>query len=64
MDSGLELWDSNHGLLPGEEVSMELQSEAGHRFVSVLEGTVTGVTAQKVSIKGTDVFTSKENGES
>ena len=56
----LELWDSNHGLLPGEKVSMELQSEAGRKFVSVLEGTVTTVTEQKVSIKGTDMFRSRE----
>ena len=60
----LELWDANHGLHNGEEVSMELQvelpSEAGDRVVSVLEGTVTAVTEQKVSIKGTDVFTLRE----
>ena len=56
----LELWDSNHGLLPGEEVAMQLQSEAGRKFVSVLEGTVTTVTEQKVSIKGTDMFRSRK----
>ncbi len=63
----LELWDANHGLHLGEEVSMELQmelqSEAGHRIVSVLKGTITAVTEQKVSIKGTDVFTPRENVE-
>ena len=60
----LELWDANHGLHLGEEVSMEFQmelpSEAGHRVVSVLEGTVTAVTEQIVSITGTDVFTLRE----
>ncbi len=60
----LELWDANHGLHNREEVSMELQvelpSEAGHRIVSVLEGTITVVTEQKVTIKGTDVFTLRE----
>ena len=59
----LELWDSNHGLLPGEGVSMELQSEAGRKFVSVLDGTVTAVAGQKVTIKGTD-FISRESVES
>ena len=60
----LELWDSNHGLLPGEKVSMELQSEAGDRFVSVLEGTVTTVAEQKITISGTDVFKSRGTRES
>ena len=42
------------------ELQVELPSEAGHRVVSVLEGTVTAVTEQMVSIKGTDVFTLRE----
>ena len=50
----VEFWDANHGLRPGEEVSMELQSDAVQRLVSVLEGTVTKVEEQKVSVTGTD----------
>ena len=55
----LELWDADHGLLPGEEVSMELQSAVGDEFVSVLNGTVTAVTEQGVSISGTDILRSR-----
>ena len=50
----VELWDANHGLRLGDEVSMELQPEAGLRLVSILEGTVTKVEEQKVSVTGTD----------
>ena len=50
----VEFWDANHGLRPGDEVSMELQSEAVQRLVSVLKGTVTAVAEQKVSVTGTD----------
>ena len=49
----LEFWDSNHGLRPGDEVSLELQPEADQRLVSILEGTVTTVVEQKVSVSGT-----------
>ena len=50
----VEFWDTNHGLCPGEEVSIELQSDADQSLVSVLEGTVTKVEEQKVSVTGTD----------
>ena len=60
----IEFWDENHGLLPGEEVSIELQWKADHRSVSVLEGTVTAVEKQKVSIKGTYVITLKQTVDS
>ena len=50
----VEFWDANHGLRPGDEVLMELQSEAVQRLVSVLKGTVTAVAEQKVSVTGTD----------
>jgi len=56
----IEFWDENHGLLPGEEVSIELQWKANHRPVSVLEGMVTAVEEQRVSIKGTNLLTSKQ----
>ena len=49
----VEFWDANHGLRPGDEVSMELQAEAVQRFVSVLKGTVTEVEEQKASVTGT-----------
>ena len=56
----VEFWDENHGLLPGEEVSIELQWKANRNSVSVLEGTVTTVEQQRVSIKGTNLLTSKQ----
>ena len=59
----LEFWDANHGLRPGEEVLMKLQSEAVPDSVSVLEGTVTKVEEQKVSVTGTDFLTSRETVE-
>ena len=59
----IEFWDENHGLLPGEEVSIELQWKADHRSVSVLEGTVTAVEKQKVSIKGPNLLTLKRTVE-
>ena len=59
----VEFWDENHGLLTGEEVSIELQWKANHMSVSVLEGTVTAVEEQKVSIKGTNLLTLKRTVE-
>ena len=50
----VEFWDANHGLRPGDELSIELQSEAVQRLVSVLKGTVTEVEEQKASVTGTD----------
>ena len=49
----VEFWDANHGLRPGDELSIELQSEARYRSVSVLEGTVSEVEEQRVSVSGT-----------
>ena len=60
----IEFWDENHGLLTGEEVSIELQWKANHMSVSVLEGTVTAVEEQKVSIKGTNLLTLKRTVDS
>ena len=59
----VELWDANHGLRPGDEVSIELQSEAVPESISVLEGTVTTVAEQKVSISGTSVLMSRETAK-
>ena len=50
----LEFWDAGHGLCPGDEVSIELSRERNPQSVSVLEGIVTTVAEQKVSIDGTE----------
>ena len=60
----LEFWDAQHGLCKGDEISVELQSEAGPGFASVLEGTVTTVAGPKVSIAGMETFMSKGTVES
>ena len=60
----LEFWDGQHGLLTGDEISIELQSEAGPGFASVLQGTVTAVAEQRVSIAGMETFVSRETAES
>ena len=48
----VEFWDANHGLHPDEQISIELLSEEDRRSVFILEGTVTVVSEQKVSITG------------
>ena len=48
----VEFWDANHGLDPDEQISIELLPEEGRRSVCILEGTVTAVSEQKVSITG------------
>ena len=60
----IEFWDANHSLHPGEEVSMELQSDIYPKLVSVLRGTVTEVAGQKVSIKGAESYKSTGTAES
>ena len=57
----VELWDANHGLRPSDEVSMELQSETMPESVSVLEGKVTAVEKQSVSVTGTDCLYLKKD---
>ena len=46
----LEFWNVDHGIKPGDEISVELPSEGSHEFAYVLEGTVVTVTYQKVSV--------------
>ena len=48
----VEFWDDNHGLHPDEQISIELLPEEGRRSGCILEGTVTAVSEQKVSITG------------
>ncbi len=50
----LEFWDAGHGLCPGDKISIELSGERNSQSVSVLEGIVTTVAEQKVSIDGTE----------
>ena len=52
----LEFWDAQHGLHQDERVSIELQREEYQGSVHILEGTVTGIEEQRVSITGMAVF--------
>ena len=52
----VEFWDANHGLHPDEQISIELLPEEGRRSVCILEGTVTAVSEQKVSITGMEII--------
>ncbi len=47
----IELWDCNHGIEPGDEVSFEYQPK-GMEFSLPCGGTVTTVVNQLVTIKG------------
>ena len=57
----LEFWDGAHGLNLCDSIVAELQSEPSDRAVSVLEGVVTSVQEQKVSVTGNDYFDAKSN---
>ena len=59
----LEFWDANHGLRPGEEISVDLQPEERHGYMSVLKGMVVTVAEQKVSIARRETLTSRETFE-
>ena len=50
----LEFWDGEHGLQPGDQISIELPAAKSHTYPSVLKGIVQSVAAQKVSITGSD----------
>ena len=56
----LDFWDATHGLLCGEEVSVELQLEGSDRHVEVLEGKVVEVADNRVSISGMSVLHMKK----
>ena len=53
----VEFWDANHGLSSGVAVSVELEADGSHGFVSILEGEITRVEEHKVSITGIDTVT-------
>ena len=57
----LEFWDAGHGLRLDEQVRVVIQSDTNDQFVSVLNGTVTSVEGQKVSIAGVIVGMSAES---
>ena len=59
----LEFWDDQHGLIVGEEISVELPSANNGRSVSILEGTVVAVEKQNVSVAGTETFGIREATE-
>ena len=54
----IEFWDDNHGLLVGDEVTIELplENSPSGRGIHVLEGTVKDVDEQRVSVSGSDFF--------
>ena len=53
----LEFWDVEHGISPGDEVSVELPDDENHKLASVIEGTVIEVTEHKVAVAGTGRLT-------
>ena len=53
----LEFWNASHGLSSGVAVSVELEADGSHGFVSILEGEITRVEEHKVSITGIDTVT-------
>ena len=57
----LEFWDSNHGLITEQSVLLELQVDGYDDVVSVLEGMVTSVEEQKVSIEGSSFVDIKKD---
>ncbi len=57
----LDFWDDEHGLTPGENVSVRLPLGESHEFEHVTNGEVTGVSQQRVSIVGTSFYDIKRN---
>ena len=55
----LEFWNDNHGLQPGDEVSVGLQSERRDDLTYILEGEVAEVENQTVSVTGVSLPTLK-----
>lgn len=50
----LEFWDGNHGLVEGSQVSLVTLTEGDSKYATFLEGSVTKVDTQKVTIEGND----------
>ena len=57
----LDFWDAKHGLHPGERVSIELLPEEYQGSVHILQGNVTGIEEQRVTITGMAVFDVRPN---
>ncbi len=57
----LEFWDSQHGLRLGDSIVAKLQSKPSDGTVSVLEGVVTSMDEQRVSVTGSDYFDIKRD---
>ena len=60
----VEFWDDSHGLLAGDEVTIELPLEdsPSDRGIHVLKGTVKDVSEQRVSVTGSDFYDIKPEG--
>ena len=56
-----DFWDDKHGLIPGESVSVRLPMGKRHQFEHVINGEVTGVSQQSVSISGTSCYDTKRD---
>ena len=50
----VDFWDTEHGLAKGDSVKLVVPSRQCKETTDILEGTVTQVVAQKVSISGID----------
>ena len=59
----LEFWDVEHGISPGDEVSVELPDDEDHKLASVIEGTVIEVAEHKVSVAGRGRLTLRDDVE-
>ena len=54
----VNFWDNEHGIIEGDNVKLEVPSQRSKHIADVLEGTVTGVTDQKVFVYGVDSIVS------
>ena len=52
----LEFWNTQHGIRLGDSIVVTLPSDSSDSVVSVLEGEVTSVTEQMVSVTGSNYF--------
>ena len=48
----LEFWDKGHGLSVGNDLAVFPASELGQEFITVLQGKVTSVSEQNVTVEG------------
>ncbi len=52
----VEFWDNSHGLRHGDRISMRRHLDGVGGATSILDGSVTEISEQKVSIAGIEVF--------